>query len=599
MKLYKNQLWPREHNGLQVEHIAGLMHSMLSSGFSEHQPIVVSPDGEIRFGHCRALAWVLSRQAPHGATLEHVQHWLSERCSKPEVVKTCVSCGAATDVRCPSCGKMTVAEESYSMKTQQVYDRYYLTSSYNEIVGAYDFDEQSPPIMIGDELSEKDVTLLMVKDNLNRADDDVVGLAKTIHKSVMDQGATLHEFAELGISEQKLAGMMVVAELPPHRQRMFADGTVSLITAQVAGQLTGNKRQAAIESIDQYTTIASMRQFVKNIKEFSEPSPTMLDSPVERNKKKLFTAIKNNSDEVEFWMRVGEGMTWKNCTSAPAEDYFAANLGCDTCPLNGLMSTIQRFIFPVYPCQGDNNPGYCLRHGQEIEPPFTLKSDKLVTYSDKTRWFPDFETANSVLTTIEEVVEEQEEPEKDSPIVVQRQKMARWMEQAQQATGKTHPLATLCSECVYHTEGSPVADDTVPHCQRAAKRDSSKMEFLVSKGGYQIPLCHGYAPLEGNIAKIVPDIAGDMSAQMAWMIMGYAIPPVSSTPILNQLSGAPLKTTEKYGDWLTRVLEAQKSSLTPGQMLMIAQWAIGLQMARPHLMLPSGLIEEFKHASDI
>lgn len=599
MKLHKNSLWPREHSGLQAEHIAGLMYSMLSSGFSEHQPIVVSPDGEIRFGHCRALAWVLSQQAPREASLEQIQIWLSERCSKPEAVKTCASCGATTDVRCPGCGKMTVEENAYSTKTRQVYDKYYLTSSYNEIVGAYDFEGLSPPVMIGDELAAKDITLLMVKDNLNRADDDVVGLAKTIYEAVMNQGATLHEFEELGISEQKLAGMMVVAELPSHRQRMFADGSVSLLTAQIAGQLSGDKRQAAIESINQHTTIAAMRQFVKNIKEYSEPSATMLDSPMDRNRKKLFAAIRDGSDQVEFWMRVGEGLTWQNCTHAPKEDYLAAGLGCDTCPLNGLMSTIQRFIFPVYPCQGDNNPGYCLRHGQEIEPPFTFKSDALTAYADNTRWFPDFETAASALAATEEVVEEQQEPEQDSPIVVQRQKMARWMEQAQQATGKTHPLATRCSECVYHTEGSPVADDTVPHCQRAAKRDSSKMEFLVSKGGYQIPACHGYAPLEGNIAKIIPDIDGDISAQMAWTILGYAIPPVSSTPILNQLSGAPLKTTEKHGDWLTRILESHRKTLTPGQMLMVAHWSIGLQMARPHLMLPSGLIEEFKHASDI
>jgi ParB-like chromosome segregation protein Spo0J len=170
-------------------------------------------------------------------------------------------------------------------------------------------------------------------------------------------------------------------------------------------------------------------------------------------------------------------------------------------------------------------------------------------------------------------------PQKESPIVKQRAKIAAFMQTNEQLAAG-HPFATPCATCRHRLDASPTKDPDVPHCVWAGRlRTVSFKQLQPTDGnGPVVLVCRQYAPTQpwsetipAHVAP--PDVPRDWLKAQILHLAEAGNRHQSGHNVFEFLTGRPLSSSENYGDWFRKQFESQIGDLSDAQLFTLFIWS--------------------------
>ena len=591
-ELSKNRGWDRAD--LDAVKLAKLAWSMKVGGWAAGHPVTYETLGdghkEILWGHRRTLAAVLAV----GSADEHrnVQD-IDEMVAYIEglVVRTverdvCPSCGEAVDRQgsrwCQNCREIlykddydgTVPTWLGVIGPVEEFDISILIKDYNEIIQTADVDVPAEEIAYHSDLFSQ---LSLIGDGLGREDSDVLGLAAAIARA-HELGGTKAEIGKLGLTDNEVQAYLAINVLPPKIGLLIASGQLALSVPRIIAKLSdANQRAAVCKMVYNQTTVSAVESYVKKLKEYKIPAQDMFASQYANNVAAVEAYVVTEaleSDPENFWYNF-----LSRARTIVPEDIatLVPQVSCENCPLKGKLKDLPEIHTSTsggYQCQKNLDATWCYLAGPEVYADYRVNETADREYP-RLKFFSTFELAKEAYDSLEmeSVTETAGEEGVQRPIDKQRVRIRQFIEDQAAANGRDHPLATVCEECSFRTEASPVKSaPDAPHCAWAGKRTNIYMGFLVDEKGYTIPNCLQYAPL-ADFSSMIPETdCGAMQPVIINHVLNTLVAKLEnvSTPPLRRLTGVPFSAQEHSTDWFRKKLE--EVPLSPEQQVTLIGW---------------------------
>jgi len=353
-------------------------------------------------------------------------------------------------------------------------------------------------------------------------------------------------------------------------------------------------------------TVRYVDDAIRRMREYELPSQNMLASQPVNNRAAIASYVASitiKDDPVAFWASVAGGLP------APVPDdihTLIPQISCDNCPLKGRMKELPKIHarYGGYPCQTDEEAQGCINAGPEVYADYTVRAEADVEHPDGF-YFSTIEKAIAAYGEFFEVTLENDAVGKDQrPIDDQRDIIREFIKSHTEAKGAKHPLATLCAECGFRTDGSPVKSDlSAPPCMWAKKRAKINIGFLVDEKGYAIPHCGQYAPI-ASFAEMIPGIdPGKINEKFLDRAIGVLVAGLEQVGVqpLRRLTGIPFKASERFADWFRKAYN--NTTLSAEQKATLVNWLlaeIDIARGKPALIqLARGRVGSFKQCSKL
>jgi hypothetical protein len=609
-ELRKNRGWDR--SSLNIHKLSELAWSMKTAGWADGHPVVFErlPDGhaEILWGHRRTLSAVIAEMSNEIASYDEMVEFIESLATQSQPGVVCPVCGeevSTDDEVCMQCGTELLEDEVFLGVEQdiQVLDPNFLVDNYNNIIHGVDVEVPSQEVEYRGELQSQ---LSLIGDGLCREDADILGLSNAIQRAY-ELGGKLDELRTLGLSSNMIASYLAIAQLPQRIGDMVARGDLAMTIPRLIGQLENqHQREALCNLVYPHTTVSTVKRYVDRMKEYEAPSINLFDSPIDRNSdaiRAFMADMMTENDPVELWETVASNA---NFSIPDSIHELVPSVSCENCPLKGKVNTLPKINAPMggYACQSKMNVKWCLYNGKEVFADY-LTRDKADIEFNGVKYFSDFEKAAEAYADVsQEVADETPVEDKERPIDAQRDKIRAWIQGQSDASGRDHPMATLCRNCSYRTDGSPVkSDPTAPPCAWASKRTSIEMGFLVDEKGYAVPRCLHYGPIPTFESMIPESDPGDMPEVILDRTIDNLMGDleVAGIPPLRMLTGVPFSAIESSVDWLRKKLE--NSQLSSAQKSTLVKWLVAeidlSNKKSPVIQLPQGRTGRFKLCSTL
>ena len=142
-----------------------------------------------------------------------------------------------------------------------------------------------------------------------------------------------------------------------------------------------------------------------------------------------------------------------------------------------------------------------------------------------------------------------------------------------------HPFATPCAKCQHKLTASGTKDESVPHCAWAGRLRF--VEFLALEpveGGKSIPVCRQFAP-KGRWADIIPAHPQKAIMPREWVKhqlhqIVLAHPYHLGSKLFEFLTGRPMNSNQKHGNWFWKQLKEQEHELSDEQLWTLLVWGM-------------------------
>lgn len=615
-ELRKNRGWDR--SSLDVHKLSELAWSIKTNGWSDGHPVVYEtlPTGEreILWGHRRTLAASIANSSNGVMTIEEMVTYVSDLATVQVEATVCPACGSEVDESqsvCYSCSGEIWEDAPESEDGVRflgipgkidVVDMGKLVRNYNQIIADANVEVPTEEKEYESELNSQ---LLLIGDGMGREDSDILGMAAAIQRAY-SLGGDMRQLSGLGLTLSEIQSYIAITQLPPRIGQLVAAGDIAMSIPRKIVELEDKNQRAALSGmINSRTTVRFVDSVVRRMREYEMPSQNMLASQPVNNKAAIASYVASTmikDEPVAFWALVGSGRDMP----VPDDIYtLIPQVSCDSCPLKGRMKELPKIhaYYGGYPCQNGEALG-CVNAGPEVYADYTVRTEADVEYSDGF-YFSTIEKAIAAYGQAFDTASENDTAGKDQrPIDDQRNAIREFVKSHTEAKGAKHPLATLCAECGFRTEGSPVKSDlSAPPCMWAKKRAKIDIGFLVDEKGYAIPNCRQYAPT-ADFAEMIPGTdpgkINEKFLDRAIDILVAELEQVGVQP-LRRLTGIPFKASERFADWFRKAYD--NATVSVEQKATLVNWLlaeIDIAAGRPaFIQLARGRVGAFGRCSKL